>query len=61
MCTPIAKRGLIDWLSTQRCVIAGWRDEMANTCSSDKDLIESLEVHYNWLSDELVRLSTKDM
>ncbi|PHR60165.1 MAG: hypothetical protein COA43_07650 [Robiginitomaculum sp.] len=61
MCTPIAKRGLADWLLTQKRVIGGWRDEIADTCSADKDLIESLETHYNWLSDELVRLSANEM
>lgn len=58
MCTPIARRNLIDWLRTQKRVIAHWRDDIAETSSADMDLIESLETHHNWLSDELVRLRT---
>lgn len=57
MCKPIARRNLIDWLGTQKRVIALWRDNIADTNSVDTDLIESLETHYNWLSDELVRLA----
>ena len=58
MCKPIARRNLIDWLRTQKRVIALWRDNIADTNSADTYLIESLETHYNWLSDELVRLTT---
>ena len=56
MCKPIARRTLIDWLQTQKKVIALWRDNIADIETADMDLIESLETHHNWLSDELVRL-----
>ncbi len=57
MCKPIARRTLIDWLQTQKKVIALWRDNIADIETADMDLIESLETHHNWLSDELVRLT----
>ena len=58
MCSQIYRRNLIDWLRTQKRVIAHWRDNIADTNSADTDLIESLETHHEWLSSELVRLSS---
>ena len=57
MCQPIAHRNLVDWLRTQKKVIAFWRDTVSAIPNTEIDLIESLEIHHNWLAKELIRLT----
>ncbi len=57
MCQPIAHRNLVDWLRTQKQVIAHWHDTVSAIPSADIDLVRSLDIHHNWLAQELIRLT----
>ena len=60
MSEPMTCRSLIDWLKTQKRVIAYWRDSIADTKAQDLELVESLSAHHQWLSSELDRLRARN-
>ena len=56
MCLPIDDAAMLCWLKSQKSVLEAWRNELTCRPDTTESLIDRVEQHYNWLSDEIQRL-----
>lgn len=58
MCVPVDDSAILCWLQTQLRVIEAWQAELSSRPDADLQQVERLARHYDWLNEELSRLST---
>ena len=56
MCLPIDDAAMLCWLKSQKSVLEAWRNELTCRPDTTDSLIDRVEQHYNWMSDEIQRL-----
>lgn len=58
MCLPIDDTAMLCWLKNQRTVLEAWRNELTCRPDTTETMINRVEQHYTWLSEEISRLDT---
>ena len=56
MCLPIDDAAMLCWLKSQKSVLEAWRNELTERPETTETLINRVEQHYAWLSEEISRL-----